>query len=429
MHRTAGTRTAVARSVAPCRLLVWSASDDEGEEAQRRSLHRWLRVRGDAGFAGVADAWRQAAPGRVHSALVAAGTEEALAALEGLRPGAFRDRPAGIGLPVAMLLPGQGAQHPRMAVGLYRHRPVFTGAVDEVLGCLGADGDAVRGDWLTESPVLPIDHVARAVPLIFAVDYALGRLLLAWGVRPAVLLGQGVGELAAATLAGVLTVSDAVEVLREQVAWLRRAPRGGMLAIAAGAGQVLPHLPDGVSIAAVNGPAQTVVAGALRELADAARVLAAAGYDCRYVRAGAAYHSPVVAEACAYAARALRGVRLVPPAIPLLSPTTAAPLPLTDAVDPGFWARQPSSPVRLRAALDTLFAAGEHLCVETGPGQGLYALLRRHPAVSRGGSRVLSLLRARPRDALDDRRTVLQAAARMWTSGQLLDLEAVQRRA
>ncbi|GAA4849938.1 acyltransferase domain-containing protein [Kitasatospora terrestris] len=405
------------------RLMLWSAADPAEEEALRAGLRRWIKARGDRGFDGVADAWGAPAGGPARGALVAAGATEALAALDGLRPGALRGAAAGPD-PVALLLPGQGAQHPRMAHGLYGVEPVFTEAVDEVLGLLGADGPAARADWLSETPRLPLDDVRRTLPLVFAVDWALGRLLHSWGVRPAVLLGQGIGEQAAAALAEVMRLADAVDVVREQADWLARTPEGGMLAVAAGPDTVRRLLTAGVTVAAVNGPDQTLLAGETRQLADSTRALALAGLTAMKVRAGAAYHSPVVASACRRAAEVYRRIDLRAPAVPLYSATTGGPLPAELAADPEFWAGQPSRPVRLESALNALFAAGPHLCVECGPGQGLNALVRRHPR-ARGGA--VSLLSARPRNAEHDRRSALTAAARLWTAGHEIDLTAVHR--
>ncbi|MCX4748883.1 acyltransferase domain-containing protein [Kitasatospora sp. NBC_01287] len=423
MLRTVGSPR---RTSQPVRLLVWSAGCEDDEEALRVSLRRWIKARGETGFAGVADAWGSAVPGAARGALVAADPQEALAALDAQRPGAFRGL-AELRRPVAVLLPGQGAQHPRMALGLYGHEQVFTAAVDEVFALLGPAGEQVRDDWLAENPRLPIDHVERALPLIFALDLALGRLLTSWGIRPALLLGQGIGEHAAATLAGVLSLPAAVAVIGAQAERLAQAPAGGMVAVAAGADQVAPHLPPGVAVAAVNSANQTVISGTRQGLARAAEALRAAELSCMPVRAQVAYHSPVVAAACAEAARAFERVSLLPPAIPVLSASTAALMAPGEAVDPGFWARQPTRPVQLRATFDTLFAGGGHLCLEAGPGQGLYSLIRRHPAFLKGPSQAVAMLSARPRNAAHDRRSVLEAAARLWTAGQDLDLEAIHR--
>ena len=156
--------------------------------------------------------------------------------------------------PVALLFAGQGAQQARMAAGIYGSEPVFSATMDEVLGCFGASGQLLRADWLADDPDISIDEVSRAQPLLFAVDYALGRMVLSWGCRPAALIGHSVGEIAAATLAGAFRLADAVDLLRDRVAQAENAPAGGMLAVAASVAQVSPYLADGVVVGAVNGP-------------------------------------------------------------------------------------------------------------------------------------------------------------------------------
>src|SRR5437764_1349770 len=99
---------------------------------------------------------------------------------------------------VALLFPGQGSQHPRMAAGLYGHDDVFTSVMDEAFELLGEAGPAVRADWLAGGRPELYDDVTRAQPLLYAVNYALGRVVLDWGVEPAAMLGHSVGEMVAA---------------------------------------------------------------------------------------------------------------------------------------------------------------------------------------------------------------------------------------
>ncbi|GGQ54842.1 acyltransferase domain-containing protein [Kitasatospora griseola] len=416
------------------RLMVWSAADPQGEQDVRRSLRRWLRARGESGFAQVAQAWGQAEPGPVRGAVVAADCAEALALLGEPGPSAPSSRAAQVRQvgaappPVVLLLPGQGAQRPRMARGLYAWDPVFTRAADEVLGLAGR---GAREDWLAEPAArtrrdaFGAERAARihhSLVQLFAVDYALARLLVGWGVRPAALLGQGIGELVAAVLADVMALQDAVRLLAllaEEAAAL--AP-GGMLVVAAGVEEVRGQLTDGVAVSALNGPAQTVLASPGHALADTADRLTGAGYECLPVRTEAAYHTPHLAEACAKVAERLPVTALRPPRLPLYSPSVGARLPVDAAQDRLHWTGLAATPVRLRDALDALFADGDWACVETGPGPGLGALVRRHPAAAR----TFSALRARPGSGADDQRAALSAAAGLWLSGHRLDFEAIR---
>ncbi|MFJ5927374.1 acyltransferase domain-containing protein [Kitasatospora sp. NPDC092948] len=430
------------------RLMVWSAADPQGEQDLRRSLRRWLEARGETGFAQVAQAWGRAEPGPVRGAVVAADCAEALALLGGPdpsapSPGAAQVRQvAAEPLPVVLLLPGQGAERPRMARGFYGWDPVFTRAADEVLALAGR---GARADWLAEPAARArpdtfgadafgadafgaerATRIHHSLVQLFAVDYATARLLAGWGVRPAALLGQGIGELVAAVLAGVMALEDAVRLvalLAEEAAAL--AP-GGMLAVAAGLEQLRGRLADGVMVAALNGPTRTVLAGPGRALADTAERLTAAGYECLPVRTGAAYHTPHLAQACARVAERLPPIALRPPRLPLYSPSMGAVLTAGTAQDLRHWTGLTAAPVRLRDALDALFADGDWACVESGPGQGLGAVVRRHPAAAIEAAQTFSTLRARPGSGADDQRAALSAAAGLWLSGHHLDFEAIR---
>ncbi|MEU3793620.1 acyltransferase domain-containing protein [Streptomyces fructofermentans] len=320
-------------------------------------------------------------------------------------------------LPVALLLPGQGSQHRRMAAGLYGHEPVFTEAMDEFFAAAGAEGGPMRDDWLAELPVTDMDHVTRSQPLLFAVDHALGRLVLSRGVRPAALLGHSIGELAGAALAGVFDPRDAAGLVLDRIRRLAAAPPGGMLAVAASTREVAPYLSGDVVVGAVNAPRQTVLAGPDAPLDAIGRALREAGFVCRRVPSLSAFHSPVLEPACRGAAERFAAVRRGRPAVPVHSAYTAAPLTESDIDDPRFWARQPVAPVLFWPALEGLLATGDHLLVEVGPGQGLSQLARRHPAVRRGSSAVVSLLPARPGPPEADRAAWEAALERIAAAG------------
>lgn len=318
---------------------------------------------------------------------------------------------------VALLLPGQGAQYRRMAAGLYESEPVFAEAMDEVFAALGPAGRGLRADWLAERPRRSWDDAALAQPLLFAVDQALGRLVLSWGVQPAALLGHSVGEMAAAALAGVFSVRDAARLVLDRTARVARAPAGGMLAVAASAAQVEPFLGPDVAVGAVNAPRHTVLAGPRRALDEAAARLDAAGLTGRPVASDTAFHSPVLAPFLEGARAEVAAVPRRPPGITVYSGRTAAPLRPAQAVDPGFWAGQPMAPVLFWPALDALLSNGPYVLVEAGPGRTLSGIARRHPAVRHGGSTVVPLLPGRPGDAAADRASLGAAAEALRAAG------------
>ncbi|MFD8750671.1 acyltransferase domain-containing protein [Kitasatospora sp. NPDC059577] len=319
--------------------------------------------------------------------------------------------------PVVLLLPGQGAQYEGMAVGLYDTEPVFTAAMDEVFGLMGPEGRRVRADWLSDRPAVPLDDVTRAQALLFAVDHALARLVLGWGIRPAAVLGHSVGELVGAVLTGVLDLPDAVRLQTDRISRISAAPPGGMLAVAARREELTPYLGEQVVVGVVNGAKQCVLAGPEAELAQVEAGLRVDGFLCRRTRAFQGFHSPSLAAAAAQSLPTVAALRLSPPSPVLYSGYTAGPLTPGQATDPAFWAGQPAAPVLFGPALGHLLDSGRYVLVEAGPGQGLTALARRRPAVVSGRSAAVPTLPARRGVPADDRRTVRAAAAFLRAEG------------
>ncbi|ASR39077.1 polyketide synthase [Prauserella marina] len=319
--------------------------------------------------------------------------------------------------PIALLLPGQGSQHAGMATGLYRTHPVFTAAMDEVFAAMGEEGARLRADWLARQPAVALDHVTRAQPLLFAIDYALGQVVFDWGLRPETLLGHSIGELAGATLAGVFGLGDAARLVLDRMHRLADGPPGGMLAVAARQEDVTPFLDGDVVIGAVNAPRQIVLAGPYPALALVEKSLLAQDFTCRRVPSLSPFHSPALAPATEGAAEVIATLPVSPPRITLYSCYTAAPLTYEDVADANYWARHPVAMIRFWPALDALLAERDAVLVEAGPGQGLSQLARRHPAVRAGRSAVVSLLPGRPGPPDRDRSALATAAKSLGVEG------------
>ncbi|GAA3632227.1 acyltransferase domain-containing protein [Microlunatus ginsengisoli] len=325
--------------------------------------------------------------------------------------------------PVALLLPGQGAQYPRMAAGLYGDEPTFTAVMDQAFDLLGAE---LRADWLTSTPSEHFDDVTRAQPLLYAVGYGLGRLVLSWGIEPVALLGHSVGELVAATLCGVLTFEDGLRLMADRVEQYAATPPGGMLAVAASVEELTPFLGGGLAVAAVNAPRQTLVAGTAEELAELRRSLSEAGITSLPTRAKQGFHSPVVAGAAAGTLGAWRTTSLAPATRRIYSSHLASVLGEKLATDPEFWAWQPTMTVLFWPSLDLLLRQErEVLLLEVGPGQGLTAIARRHPAVAHGASDARALLPARHSTDQADRDSVADVRAWLAADGHVLRPGAV----
>ena len=212
------------------RIVVWSGRDEAALDANRAALAGYFATAGEDRFA---DATATLQRGRTaHPVRGAAVCASARKSRPGARRGgtaAYRLGPVGEDVPGAVFaFPGQGAQHARMAAGLYGTQRVFTETVDVCLDGFLQHGADLYPVWLAANPGAALDQTVNAQPLLFAIEYALARQWIDWGIQPAALLGHSVGELVAATVAGVLDLGDALRLLALRGRVMQRRAPGGM---------------------------------------------------------------------------------------------------------------------------------------------------------------------------------------------------------
>lgn len=322
---------------------------------------------------------------------------------------------------VVFLFPGQGAQYPGMARGLYAAHPVFRAEVDRcaelLLPHLGQD---VRELLLLEDASDErIHQTALAQPCLFVIDYALARLWMSLGLTPKAMVGHSLGEYVAACLAGVFSLEDALALICARARLMQAAPAGAMLAVGLDEAALRPLLDARLSIAVYNAPAQTVVAGPVEAISALQRLLEARGTECRRLRTSHAYHSPMMEPALEPFAEQVRRIRLAAPAIPIVSNLTGTWMTTAQAMDPDSWVQHLRQPVRFTQGLARLLEGAERLLLEVGPGQALGGLVRQVPGFGAAHA-VLSSL-PRPRAGGDDAEFFLSQAGEAWSRGATVD--------
>ncbi|MFI1197094.1 type I polyketide synthase [Micromonospora sp. NPDC020750] len=321
-----------------------------------------------------------------HRAAVTGADGDALRA--GLRAVA-EDRPAagvtrGVARPagkLAFLFTGQGAQRPGMGAELHRRFPVFAAAFDEVAAELDRHLTRPLREVVFADPGSPeaalLDRTEFTQPALFAYEVAAYRLVTAWGLRPQQLLGHSVGELAAAHVAGVLSLADAATLVAARGRLMQALPDGGaMLAVRASEAEVAPQLGDRVALAAVNGPASVVLSGDADAVLAAGESLAAQGRRTRRLRVSHAFHSARMDAMLADFRVVAEKVTWHPPRLPVVSDRTGDVLTAEQATDPGYWVDHVRDTVRFHAGIATLAAAGVGTFLELGPDGALTALGR-----------------------------------------------------
>ena len=351
--------------------------------ALEEMVGRYAQYLGEHPDVAVADVCHTANTGRSHFehrvSAVAASVEqlrENLAACAGGQEavGVFRGHADLTRRPeVVFLFTGQGGQYVNMGRALYESEPVFREVVDRCDELLRGHLEKPLREVLYPGPgeATPLDQTQYTHVAMFAVQYGLAQLWRSWGVEPGAVMGHSVGEIAASAVSGMVSLEDGLMLMRERGRLMHSLPATGLMAsLLAGEEQVrrvLEPYRDRVAIAAINGPASTVISGDRRAVEEILRSLEAEGVKTRVLKVSNSFHSPLVEPVLEEFGEAARRASYRTPQLAQFSSMRLEWVQEGKLLDAAYWPYNLRNTVRFSQAMGELYEQGYRVFVEIGP--------------------------------------------------------------
>ncbi len=410
----------------PAQLISWSSKSATGLEEYAKKLLLQVQQNPDMNLGDIAFTLQTTRADFKNRRFVVASTTEKLVEklLSSALPGESNRLDQNAGDPV-FVFPGQGSQYLNMGLGLYNSEPVFKEAVDDCARLLEHElkediRKVIYPEKTDEAAEIKINNTHYTQPALFVIEYALAKLWMSWGVYPSAFIGHSIGEFVAAHLSGVFSLTDGLKLVAGRGRLMAELERGSMLSVRAPYGSLLPMLPETISVAAVNSPHLSVLAGPAEAIRSFSGILSSKNIQNKLLHTSHAFHSSMMDPILAPFRKIVESISLHEPQKPIFSTVNGKQLTNTEARDPAYWAGHLRSTVKFSAAVIEAMDQGYTLMLESGPRNIASTMIRQQGhSIS---ARVVSSLEAL--EGQTDYESILKAAGQLWTFGLAIDWAA-----
>ncbi len=324
---------------------------------------------------------------------------------------------------IAFVFSGHGSQYVGMGRSLFKQEPIFRNWLIKCDQAINQQaGWSLLEELFAEEPYSRLSEIDVVQPALFAIQVALAQLWISWGVKPDAVVGHSMGEVAAACVAGALSLDDAVKIICQRSQLMKQTSgRGGMALVEMSYENAIAAI-DGyeelLSVAAINGPTSTVLSGDPIALREVLENLERKDIYCRMVKVDVASHSPQMDPLCSELEFSLAQIRPLSTDVVMCSTVTAAFLDGAE-MDAGYWRRNLRQPVKFAEAITLLRNTGYQIFIEVSS----------HPVVSTSIQKIITHLGneggviSSLRREQDGYETMLQAFGELYTMGYPIDFQ------
>jgi amino acid adenylation domain-containing protein len=404
-------------------LFLLSAKSTASLDAMTANFREWLQGNRGASLADAAFTLQMGRRSFKHRRLITGGTAaEVIAAIDAKDPAFISTKELHQAAPgVVFMFPGQGSQYVGMGRDLHASEPVFAQHFDQ---CITLFNKALNTDLKAilfpakgkeEAAAETLKQTVNTQAALFTVQYSLAKLWMHWGIVPEAMMGHSIGEFAAACLAGVFTLEDAVTLVSQRGSMMQALPGGSMLSVRAAEEDVLPMLPEGCSIAANNGPKLCVASGPKEAIEKLLAALQDKGIEGKLLATSHAFHSPMMDAMVVPYERVVDDIRLNAPRIPIISTVSATWLTDDQATSSEYWSGHLRATVRFAQAVKFAWEQGDRVLLEVGPRNTATTLAKQQASDTKKQAAIPSMGAESGNGA--ELTALLKAIGGLWQSG------------